>query len=141
MSFICIRYCSYDSGGVSGDKHTVRHIFKHHCTRTNYATLSYSDTWQDIDPGTDPYIIPDRYRKSIFKPLISASGIKSMTGCVDSHVRSNKHVVTNLNFRPVKNCKIHISVEIVTDFDVIPIVTVERPFNDKVFPELPKQTD
>ena len=97
----------------------------HYTTGSNHAFISYCDSRQNTDTGSNPYIIADADWFCIFKSGSTFLSVKWMSCCIESAIRSDKNIVPKYNLCLIENDTIDIHEEIFPDFNIISIVTVE----------------
>ena len=87
---------------ISDGYRVRRNIFHHDATGSNYTIIADGHSRQNAYIATNPHIIADSYRTSIFEALVSLGGIDRMTCRIKATIRSDKHVVPKFYSSPVK---------------------------------------
>ena len=81
------------------------------------------------------WITTNNYRLCKFKTPVSLDGINRMTGSIDTNLWADETISSEFNLRTIQYYATEILIKIITDKDVLPIVTMETwlyvdlPFN------------
>ena len=108
--------------GIAGGHHARGNVAVDHAAGADHAAAADRHARQNADAGTDPDVVADRYRPRIFQPPAAQSGVKRMPGGIESAVRTDKNVVAENDFCPVKYNAIMVGVKVFADFNVSAVI-------------------
>ena len=88
--------------GIYGGR-IVRNILCHDGSGSDSDLASNLHTWQKCDASTDPHIVPDDYRFRPFLPAIPFLRICAVTRRVNTHVRADKTIISDIRSFNIAN--------------------------------------
>ena len=121
-----------DPARITDGDYVIRNVLVHDAAGSDDNVTPDCDAGHDLDAGAEPDIITDFDRPCVFKPGIASREINRMTCGVEAAVGCNKYVIPECYPCSVQYCDIKVGEEIVADFNVISIVTVERRADGEV---------
>ncbi|ORX46560.1 hypothetical protein DM01DRAFT_1150360, partial [Hesseltinella vesiculosa] len=114
-----------DPGRAAKSHDVVWNGFGHQGSSTNSHTVANSDAWTNRDAATNPTIFTNGNITAILQLLLAFVWIQRVIYCIDMHAWSKHSAMANGDLAHVQECRVKIDVHIISQRDVVAIVTAK----------------
>ena len=128
-----------DPAGITGGYHIGWNILRNHTAGTNDGVVANGNTGTDDGIAADPDMAADGYRNSVIMAVASDSGVNGVVGGIDGNLGTEHHIVTDGDLPAIQENTIVVAEKVVTDADIVAVVTEEGGFDIGVLARVGKQ--
>ena len=125
---------------ISDRDHIRRDVLGNHRPGTDSNVIPYRDPRKNGHASSDPDIVTDSHRLRPLPARVSFDRISAMAGRIYADIGTNKTIITDCHPGLIKNRKMEIGKETLSNTNLLAIVTVKRLIYDNIIiPHSPQQ--